>query len=64
MVGIRRMKGIGVEYERILSYTEVKRRFIYVAKDFRDLFPEIGESFKIWVGEKKIEAKLDWQYRI
>ncbi|RLI44809.1 hypothetical protein DRO69_06535 [Candidatus Bathyarchaeota archaeon] len=51
-------------YLRKLTPTEVKRHYIYVTTDHRDILPKMGEPFKIWINEEKMEAKLDAQGRI
>lgn len=51
-------------YLRKLTPTEVKRHYIYIAKDYRDMFPKIGKPFKVWVNGEKIEVKLDAGGRI
>jgi len=55
---------VGRVYEKKLSATEAKRRFVYIDKAHRDLFPPSGVPFKIILGGEELEVTVDKTGRI
>ena len=53
-----------MKYVRKLSYIEQKRHFIYITREFREMFPRLKEPFTLVVDEEKFPVNIDRQGRI
>ena len=50
--------------DKILTFTEVKWRYLTVNWELRNLFPAVGTRIKIKAGGKTIEARINKRRRI
>ena len=49
------------KYERKLTFSESNRHYIYITKNYRDIFPPAGKEFMIVIDNRKFEAKVGKQ---
>lgn len=57
-------KNVKSTYRRKLSVTEANRHYVYIEKQYRDIFPPFGETIRIIIDDYKVEAKIDRLNRI
>jgi len=45
-------------YKRKLRYSESRRHFIHIGKEYRDMFPPTDETFIVVIEDKRIEVAV------